>query len=125
VLIGSQLGKGPIESGMLSDGSDTIPGHVPVPLSARDSVEKLVEIGPMSRKAKRRMNIEHLLQAAWTPAPPVPKGEETEPSVHTTTSVVGNLLRKSATASDQLGLERWQPSMKVITVKFGGPRGSG
>jgi len=28
--IGSQLGKGPIESGMFSDGSDTIPGHVPV-----------------------------------------------------------------------------------------------
>jgi len=26
----SQLGKWPIESGMLSVGSDTIPGHVPV-----------------------------------------------------------------------------------------------
>jgi len=29
-LHGSQLGKGPIESGMFSDRSDTIPGHVPV-----------------------------------------------------------------------------------------------
>jgi len=27
---GNRLRKGPIESGMLSDGSDTIPGHVPV-----------------------------------------------------------------------------------------------
>jgi len=25
-----RLGKGPIESGMFSDGNDTIPGHVPV-----------------------------------------------------------------------------------------------
>jgi len=30
VPIGSQLGKEPIESGMFSDGSDTIPVHVPV-----------------------------------------------------------------------------------------------
>jgi len=37
--IGIQLGKGPIESGMPSDGSDTISGR------ARDSAEKLEEIG--------------------------------------------------------------------------------
>jgi len=30
VPIGNQLVKGPIESGMFSDGSDTIPGQVPV-----------------------------------------------------------------------------------------------
>jgi len=41
--IGSQLGKGPIESGMFSDGNDTIPGHVSV---QRNSAEKLEEIGP-------------------------------------------------------------------------------
>jgi len=28
--IGSELGKGPIENGTFSNGSDTIPGHVPV-----------------------------------------------------------------------------------------------
>jgi len=28
--IGSQLGKGPIESGIILDESDTIPGHIPV-----------------------------------------------------------------------------------------------
>jgi len=50
--------------------------------------------------------------------PPAPIGESTEPSLYTTTSDTGNLLRKSAAASGWLGLEREQPSMKVVTVKF-------
>jgi len=40
--IGSQLGKGPIESGIISDGSNTISGPC---TSARDSTENLEEIG--------------------------------------------------------------------------------
>jgi len=51
------------------------------------------------------------------------KGERTEPSVHTTTSDVGKLWRKSAAVSDRPGSEREQPSMNVVTVKFGGFRG--
>jgi len=41
----NQLGKGPIESGMFSDGSDTIPVHVPV------------QGTQLSRTAKRWMSI--------------------------------------------------------------------
>jgi len=39
-----------------------------------------------------------------------------------TTSDVGRLRRKSAEASDRPGWEREQPSMKVVTVKFGGSK---
>jgi len=42
-----------------------------------------------------------------------------------TTLDVGRLLKKSAAASNRPGLEREQSSIKVVTVKFGGPRGSG
>jgi len=61
----------------------------------------------------------HLLQVAWTPAPPEPKKEGPEPSVHTTTSDSGSLLRNSAAASGRLGSKRKQTSMTVVTVKFG------
>jgi len=40
---GNRLGKGPIESAMLSGGSDTIPGHVPV---QRTQLRNLEETGP-------------------------------------------------------------------------------
>jgi len=40
-----------------------------------------------------------------------------------TTSVVGRLQRKSAAVSDQPGSEREQPSMNVVTVKFGDSKG--
>jgi len=63
------------------------------------------------------------VQADWTPAPPALKGEWTEPSVHTTTSDVGKLRRKSAAVSDQPGSEQEQPSMKVFIVQFGGVQG--
>jgi len=53
-----------------------------------------------------------------------PKEMGTEPSVHTTTSVVGRLRRKSAAVPDWPGLEREKPSMNftlnVVKVKFGG-----
>jgi len=68
-------------------------------------------------------NAEHLLQAAWSPASPAPKGERTEPSIHTTTSDVTSLERKLAAASDRPGSEREHPSMKVVIVKFGGVQG--
>jgi len=48
------------------------------------------------------------------------KCEGIEPSVHTTTSDAGSLLRKSAAASGRPGSELEQPSMKVVIVKFGG-----
>jgi len=69
------------------------------------------------------MSNEHLPQTAWIPAPPAPKGEGTEPSFHTTASDVGRLRRKSAAVSDRPGSEREQPSMNVVTVKFGGYKG--
>jgi len=47
----------------------------------------------------------------------------TEPSVHTTTSVVGRLRRKLAAVSDRPGSEQEQPSINVVTVKFGGVQG--
>jgi len=59
----------------------------------------------------------------WIPAPLAPKGERTEPSVHTTTSDVGRLRRKLAAVSDWSGSEQEQPSMSVVTEKFGGVQG--
>jgi len=66
---------------------------------------------------------EDLPQTAWIPAPPAPKGERIQPSVLTTTSVVGRLRRKSVAVSDQPGSEREQPLMNVVTVKFRGSKG--
>jgi len=51
----------------------------------------------------------------------VTQREETEPSVHKTTTYMLRLLRKSGRS----GSEREHPSMKVIIVKFGGPRFGG
>jgi len=100
-----------IESGMISAGSDTIPGHLPV--------QGTLQLPPGSDEQDSKEEDEHFPQIAWTPAPPAPKGEGTEPSVHTTTSDVGRLLKKSAAASDQPWSEREQPSIKVVTMKFG------
>jgi len=43
--------------------------------------------------------------------------------VHTTTSVVGRLRRKSTAVSDRPGSVLEQPSINVVTVKFGGQGG--
>jgi len=61
----------------------------------------------------------HLL----TPIASAPKEERTEPTDHTTTSDAGSLLRKSVATSGRAELDRKQPSIKVITVKFGGSKG--
>jgi len=53
----------------------------------------------------------------------VHNGEGTELSVHTTTADVGRLRKKSAAASDWLGSEPGQSSVKAVTVKFGGFKG--
>jgi len=112
---GNLLGKGPIESGMILDGSETIPGHVRYQCKGHSQ----------EARGERASEDEHLPQTAWTPAPPAPKGEGMEPSVHMTTSYVGRLRRKSATALDRPGLKREQPLIKVVTMKFeGGPRGN-
>jgi len=89
-----------MERDMILDGNDSIPGHVPVQI-AKDSAEKLEETGPAEYDSEEKD--EHLSQTARTPATPSPKGEGTEPSVHTTISDVGRLWRKSAAASDRPG----------------------
>jgi len=60
--------------------------------------EKLQEIRPVEQG--REEQDKHLLQAAWTPAPPALKGKRTEPSVNMK-SDAGSLLRKSAAGSER------------------------
>jgi len=67
------------------------------------------------------------LQAALTLEPPAPKGEGTEPSIHTTSPDVEKPPRKSAAASDRPGSDREQLSMKAAKMRPEGrfPKGSG
>jgi len=86
--------------------------------SAEDSAEKLERQGQLSttvRSIFRRDCMDTCTSCT--------QGEGTEPLVHMTTSVVGRLRRKSAAVSDRSGSVREQPSMNMVTVKFGGPRG--
>jgi len=56
------------------------------------------------------------------PAPPAPNGEGTDPLVHMT-SVVGRLWRKLAVALNRPESKQEQPSINMVTVKFGGSKG--
>jgi len=108
---------------MILDGSDTTPGHAS---ALRTQPRSQRRQGQPSRTARRKMSIFRrlygYLQTVWIPTPPAPKGEGTEPSVHTTTSDVGRLRRKLAAISDRPGSEREQPTMNVVTVKFRGSK---
>jgi len=100
---------------MSKDDSDTIPGHVPVQGTQERSWRRQDQL---SRTVKRRISIFCRL-----PTASAPKEEQTETSAYTTTSDAGSLLRKSATASGRPGSDRKQPSIKVVTVKFGLSKG--
>ena len=56
--------------------------------SRKNSAVKLEQTGP-AEKESEVVVVEHELQVMLTPAPPGPKVDGTEPSVHTCTSVGG------------------------------------
>jgi len=107
--IGRQLGKRPIESGMPSGGSDTIPRHVPAQGTQLRSWRRL---GQLSRTAKRRISIFCRPHGHLYLLYPRERGQSHRSIRLHQSADAESLLRKSAAATDRSGSEREQPSMK-------------